>query len=177
MAKANKVKLPFVVEPRRQPITELVGTEESGKIEILRRGYLTVAEKSFIQQAMGGDSPILALHRLAGKVATSSGKTPVEVLETFGRGEISNPIFDDVAGELLDVMDSMKVYEGRKHLAAATGLLMYRHDQAWTIEDTLELHPDLVEGLFNLYVKEEIGSLEGFEQDSSVSEEQEPEGK
>ena len=42
--------LPFVVEPRRKPIVERVGNEESGVIEIERRGYLTTGEKTFVQQ-------------------------------------------------------------------------------------------------------------------------------
>ena len=40
-------KLPFVVEPRLKPVTELVGTEDSGKIEIERRGFLSAGEKAF----------------------------------------------------------------------------------------------------------------------------------
>jgi hypothetical protein len=32
-------KLPFVVEPRLKPIIEEIGSEESGKIQIERRGY------------------------------------------------------------------------------------------------------------------------------------------
>ena len=177
MAKAKKVKLPFVVEPKRQPIMELVGSEESGKIEIERRGYLTVAEKTFVQQAMGGDTPVVALHRLAAKVARKSGKQASEVVELFGEGDLGNPIFESFGDELTEVMGTMQSYEARRKLAAATALLMYRFDTNWGVESTMELHPDLLEGLFDLYIKEEIGSLEGFESEEIASEEQETEGK
>jgi hypothetical protein len=52
MAKKKAVRLPFVVAPRLEPIVETVGTDESGKIEIIRRGHLTVAEKAFISAAL-----------------------------------------------------------------------------------------------------------------------------
>lgn len=59
-------KLPFVVQPRRQPILEQLGTEETGILEIKRFGYLTVGEKSFVQQVQqldGGTSQIITVSR------------------------------------------------------------------------------------------------------------------
>ena len=73
MARKAKAKLPFLVEPKRQPIMERLGNEESGVIELPRRGYLTVAEKSFVQQGTSGDSAILAMQRLAARVAKQTG--------------------------------------------------------------------------------------------------------
>ena len=42
-------KLPFVVAPKLKSKIETLGTEVSGKIEIERKGYLTVGEKGFME--------------------------------------------------------------------------------------------------------------------------------
>ena len=70
---AKKKGLPFVVQPRLQPIVEQVGTEESGIIEIERRGYLSVAEKAIAQQAVGGDDSVRKMYVLGGRIARDAG--------------------------------------------------------------------------------------------------------
>ena len=65
MAKVLKKKgLPFVVQPKYEPILERVGTDESGIIEIERRKYLTVQEKAIVQGAMEGDTTMTDMFML-----------------------------------------------------------------------------------------------------------------
>ena len=62
-------KLPFVVEPRRKPEIVTIGTEDSGTIEIVRKGYLTAGEKAFMQSQSSNDTVLRSLLSLAREVA------------------------------------------------------------------------------------------------------------
>ena len=83
MVSVMAVKIPFVVQPNLKPVKEQVGTETSGKIEIERRGYVTVSEKAFVQAATEGDD--------------SQGR-----LFVADRGNNRIQIFDQ-DGELIDI--------------------------------------------------------------------------
>ena len=48
-------KLPFVVEPRLKPVLETIGSEDSGKIQVERRGYLTAGEKAFVGSSVSSN--------------------------------------------------------------------------------------------------------------------------
>ena len=65
----KKKGLPFIVQPRLKPIIEIVGTEESGQIEIERKGYLTVSEKAIVQASMKSDDSLATTMRVAAKIA------------------------------------------------------------------------------------------------------------
>jgi hypothetical protein len=162
MAK-KKVTLPFVVAPRRKPITELLGTEESGQFEIERKGYLTVAEKSFIQQASASDETVGRLNRLAGRIAKEKGVQQKEVIEQLSKGDFSSDLLLDYAAEVDDIVTIMATFEQRRKIVAASCLLYFRISQDWAIEDTLALHPDLVEALYTLFSDEDSKSVEAFE--------------
>ena len=167
---AKKTKLPFLVEPKRQPKMETVGTDESGKIEVPRRGYLTVAEKSFMQQGLSGDTAILAMQRLAAKIAKKAGVQLSEVLQHFSDGSVDSEIFDGFNEDISQVMSDMSALDVRRRMLAACCLLVFRVNDEWSIEDTMELHPDLLDGLYALYMLEDIRSLQGFEADETVNE-------
>lgn len=162
MAK-KKVTLPFVVAPRHEPIMHECGSEESGKIEIKRRGYLTVAEKSFMQQAVAGDETIATLHRLAGKIGTKAGLQTSEVMEILGQGDLNHPALAGFETEITDVMSMMSTYEQRTKAVAAACLVFFRISNDFGIEDVMELHPDIVDDLYLLYLMEDQKSTEGFE--------------
>lgn len=162
MAK-KKVKLPFVVAPRRKPILELVGNEESGQFEIQRKGYLTVAEKSFIQQAAASDETIGRLNRLAGRIAKEKGVQQKEVIEGLSSGDFSSDLLIGYEAEVDDIVTIMSTFEQRRKIVAASCLLYFRISQDWSIEDTLDLHPDLVDDLYALFTDEDAKSLEAFE--------------
>ena len=67
----KKSKLPFVVQPRLKPVVELIGNDITGQIEILRKGYLTVAEKAIVQGAVTNEDAMAELVVLAGGIATT----------------------------------------------------------------------------------------------------------
>ena len=160
---ARKAKLPFLVQPKRQPIIEKIGSEEIGTIEICRRGYLTVAEKSFMQQSQGGDTAIVGMHRLASKVARETGRPVTEITEMVAQGDFSDAGFEPHREELEELVASLSAIEARTKLIAVTCLVLYRCSDEWTVENTLELHPDLVDELYMLYLEEDQRSLEAFE--------------
>lgn len=162
MAK-KKVTLPFVVAPRREPITETIGTEESGQIVIQRKGYLTVAEKSFIQQASASDETVGRLNRLAGRIAREKGVQQKEVIDQLSVGNFSSELLAGYETEVDDIVTVMSTFEHRRKIVAASCLLYFRIDQDWSIEDTLELHPDLVDGLYLLFAEEDAKSTEAFD--------------
>ena len=163
MARKKKVTLPFVVAPRREPIIEILGTEESGQIEVHRKGYLTVAEKSFMQQATNGDETVSLLHRLASKVAKKRGVQAQEVVEVLGSGNFQDPLLDGYEDEISEIYSAMGNYEQRRKIISATCLLYFRISQEWSIEDTMEMHPDLVDALYVLFQEEDAKSTEAFE--------------
>ena len=173
MAK-KKVTLPFVVAPRREPITEIIGTEESGQIEIQRKGYLTVAEKSFIQQASASDETVGRLNRLAGRIAREKGVQQKEVIDQLSVGNFSSELLVGYETEIDDIVTVMSTFEHRRKIVAASCLLYFRINQNWSIEDTLELHPDLVDALYLLFAEEDAKSTEAFDK---VEQEGPSEGK
>jgi len=163
MAKKKKVTLPFVVAPRRQPIVEVLGSEESGQIEIQRKGYLTVAEKSFMQQATSSDDTVSMLHQLAGKVARAREIQAQEVVEILASGDFQDPMFKGYEVEISEIYAAMGAFEERRKVVSATCLLYFRISQDWSIEDTMEMHPDLLDALYQLFKEEDAKSTEAFE--------------
>ena len=110
---ARKAKLPFLVQPKRQPILERFGDEEIGSIEIERKGYLTVAEKSFMQQSTSGDTALVALQRLASKVARETNRKPAEVMQSITEGDFGDPAFDPYEQELEILLAQLGSLEAR----------------------------------------------------------------
>ena len=155
--------LPFVVQPKRKPVKYRVGNEESGVVEINRRGYLTVAEKSFVQGAMAGDETSSRLHVLVRKIVQETGVPYERVFD-----EITDPnqeYLEPYNEEILACVHGMQNYNNRMAIVTSTALLVNRVDTEWTVEDTLGLHPDILEGLHELYQMEDEKSLDGFEEE------------
>jgi len=158
----KKKGLPFVVQPRLQPIVEQIGTEESGIIEIERRGYLSVAEKAIAQQATQGDDSVRKMYALGGRIARDTGKQQLEVMQDLmqtTRPEYMSP-FED---EILESMIEMMAYQERVDIVQATALIICRVDEEWTVEQSMDLHPDLVKLLSSLYNDEDKRSTEALE--------------
>jgi len=173
MAKKNK-GLPFVVQPRLKPIIEKVGTEESGIIEIERRGYLTVAEKAIVQQATQGDDSVRAVYALGGRIARETGKQQLDVMQDLmqpQRPEYMAPWED----EILENLISMMAYQERVNIVQATALIICRVEEAWTVDQSMDLHPDLVTGLAILFAEEDARSTEALQ--AAVKENGGAEGK
>lgn len=169
MADINR--LPFVVQPRREPVTVRIGTEESGIMEVVRKGYLTTGEKAFMQSAIGSDETTVKIVSVSRKIANDS-VVPLDtayadvVAILGGKSAIDNRLKDieikymDDFSDLLTLLTSMQTKE---KLIAALCMLKYRVNPDLDINDVLTLHPDLITGLSDLYDLEERKSLEGLE--------------
>lgn len=164
MSVSKRVKrLPFVVSPRLEPVTETLGTKESGQIKIERKGYLTVAEKAYSKAALQGDESIGAIRRLAFRVSRETGKDIQDVLRDVTTGGLDSYL-EPYGEEIEGCMTLMTSYQERRAIIAATTLLVYRVDPEWGIDDTLAMHPDLRDALHLLYEEEEVKNIEALEQ-------------
>lgn len=154
-------KLPFVVAPKS--ITKLVrlGNEEIGVVEIEQRGFLSVGEKSFVDTIIQGSDGMTGIVKLAQKIGREK-KLEVEtvfngIVQSF-TGE-NNLLGEDILrqyGEQISELGAQMLESvQRKALACTTVLIQYRINSEWTIEDTMELHPDLLQEFVELYDKED----------------------
>lgn len=166
--------LPFVVQPRRQPITERIGTEESGIIEIERRGYLTGGEKAFVQQVQqydGSTTEIVAVSRqVARKYGLGLDRAYRLILAIISNGDFDDKELvakaeEDFVEELNDVVKSLSASQVREELVFACCMLRYRVDPDFDISQIHAVHPDLIAGLSALYRDEEARSIEAFKKD------------
>ena len=66
-------------------------------------------------------------------------------------------------------MLSMIEFQEKAALIQATALLICRVNEAWTIEQTMELHPDLVADLAKLYTDEDNKTIDALEEASNNS--------
>lgn len=154
--------LPFVVQPKKNIEIIKVGNEDVGIFEIERKGYLSVAEKSFVENVTQGSDGIAGLVRLANRIAVEQKVSPekaytaiTEVMsgKTGGKlaGLIATQYEDDIAIATSKMAESMQ----RRSIAAATILLQTRVNHEWSLQDTMGLDPLIVEQLTSLYDREE----------------------
>jgi hypothetical protein len=169
--------LPFVVEPRRKPIIERIGSEESGIIEIERRGYLTTGEKSFVQQVQQLDDSATEIVTLSRQVARRhslgmdkaynmvlgiiSGATLLEEDQALGAD-----IEQEFAKELTAVVRGLAISQSREELVLAACMIRYRVNSDFEIEEISKVHPDIISGLAKLYRDEDKRSVEAFTADN-----------
>lgn len=164
--------LPFVVQPRLAPVIELIGSEESGKIEIERRGYLTSGEKAFVQQVLQHDNGTSELIALARKVSRRLSLKLDEAYELVlkvisgngeSEGEKATVIEDEFAEEVSVVIKNLTNAQTKEELLTATCLIRYRIDPNFEMDDIIQLHPDIISGLAKLYKEEDAKSVEKLE--------------
>lgn len=164
--------LPFVVRPRLEPIKELIGTEDSGQIEIERRGYLTSGEKAFVQQVLQFDNGTNELIGLARRVARrfsikldEAYSLVLRVISnaTTEEDEYAEKIESEFAEEIAVVIRNLTSAQAKEELLTATCLLRYRVDPDFEMEDIVKIHPDIIAGLAALYKEEEAKSVERLE--------------
>jgi len=158
---AKKKGLPFVVQPRLKPVLEQLGTDESGVIEIERRGFLTVAEKAMVQAGMAEESVMPQVYMLCGKIARKVEKSTAEVLAALTT-QPSPEYLEPWQEEISELLVQMLSYQERMVLVQASALIISRIDSSWNINQTMELHPDLVSAIAGLYVEEESRSTEAL---------------
>ena len=149
------LNLPFVVEPKLDPVIEIIGTDASGRIEIERKGYLSVAEKAFVQAANGGGGgAMVKIYALAAKIGTESGKTPQEVFSDItkaGGAEYLGPYQEQISEMMVEATEMQE----RNRVFTSAALLINRVDPNIDVEDVMEVHPDLLDALDELYQEEE----------------------
>lgn len=158
----KKKSLPFVVAPRLAPIKEQIGTEDSGIIEIERKGYLTVAEKSIVQGAMKDDTSMSEVFLIARGIAAAEGITAQQVFSDLGSEEPKEYV-ERHSERLAEAMGKLQAYDERTRLVAVTALLMTRVDPTWDPGDTSGLHPDMLAAIYALYQEEDRKSTEALE--------------
>lgn len=159
---AKKKGLPFVVKPRLKPIIERVGTEESGILEIERRGFLNVAEKAMVQQTSQTDSSITDMYALGSRIASKLRMQHMEVMKDLLRDDRPDYLLP-WEEEVLENIIAMVAAQDRLQIVKATTLIICRIDSSWTIERSMDLHPDLVLDLNNFYNDEEAKSVDALE--------------
>lgn len=169
-------KLPFVVQPKLKPVIERIGTEESGIIEVERRGYLTGAEKTFVQQIQQQDGGTLELVALSRRIAKEKKlaldkayNIIITILTGEATGKLAAEIEADYAEEMQRAVNSIASSRAKEDLINATCLLIHRVDSNISIGDVVELHPDLIAGLSELFREEERKSIEKLTADQEES--------
>jgi len=155
-------KLPFVIAPRMQSRPVRLGNEEVGVIEIEKRGYLSVAEKSFVDTVMQGSDGVASIVKLASRISREKKITVekaynliVDIISGSSSGGLASSVAadygDDIAGIQTQMVESLQ----RKAIACTTILIQSRIDSDWTLEDTMELQPELLADFSKLYEEEE----------------------
>jgi hypothetical protein len=170
-------KLPFVVAPKVKTCKVSLGSEEAGIVEIEKRGYLSVAEKSFVDSILQQSDGVTQIVKLATSIARER-KISVETAYTQVIAVMSNEektkaqqeIAIEYADVISEIQSSMIESMSRKSIACTTILIQTRIDSDWTIEDTMGLHPDLLDEFARFYDSEE--AKEDFEP-TEVSNEEE----
>lgn len=154
--------LPFVVQPKKNTEKIKVGNDEVGVFEIERKGYLSVAEKSFVENVTQGSDGVSSLVRLANQVAKEFKVAPekayvavTDAISGKNTSKLAASISEKYGEELAFATSRMAESMQRRGIAAATILLQTRVNHEWTIEDTLQLDPIIVEQLTSLYDREE----------------------
>ena len=161
MAARRTRKLPFVVQPKLQPIMTMIGTEVSGQFEIKRQGYLTVAEKAFVQGSESEDETSQMIHGIAIRIGGALNQEPAAVLKRISAGDLTGELAP-YTGEIMACVNKMQEFAERHTLIVATCMMVHRIDPKWEVEDTLELHPDILHDLEMLYNDEERQTLDAL---------------
>ncbi len=158
-------KLPFVVAPKVNSRIETLGTDISGKIEIERKGFLTVGEKGFMASVQAQDAVLSAIMKLSRSVSmkfkVGQQEAYQEVVNAVTDPQSTKyPVFDEFSQEIAELTNLMMAQEQRKVLMMAYCMLLYRVDQELSMDDVIDLHQDLVDALAELYLDEESKSIE-----------------
>ena len=158
-------KLPFVVAPKVNSRIEILGTDVSGKIEIERKGFLTVGEKGFMANVNSQDVVLQSVMKLSRTVSKKFGIGQQEAYQEVVNAvtdpnATKYPVFDEHSTEIAELTNLMMQQEQRKTLMMAYCMLLYRVNEDLGMDDVIDLHEDLVNELAELYLDEENKSLD-----------------
>lgn len=170
-------KLPFVVQPRVKPVLIKIGTPDTGIFEIERRGYLNVAEKSFVDDFTQSSDSIKSIVGLATRISISkkiSRESAYETVMAIISGKELDKTGKDVATsyeeEIRDLTASLAEVQAKRDIAIATVLLQSRVNKEWTLDDTLELDPFVIQQLSDLYTQEELKQMPETKEEEDTAE-------
>lgn len=157
------VRLPFVVAPRVKAETIVLGTEETGSVEILKQGYITTGERAFVSnQERGGEFQAAAL-ALARKISTALKVDIATAWEGFSAVIAGTPhkltakISAKFSEEVEELCAKMIEEEENKKLFMAAAMILYRIEPEFDLEELLDIHPGLIDLLANHYLQEAAG--------------------
>jgi hypothetical protein len=160
-------KLPFIVEPRLKPVIEEIGSEDSGKIQVERRGYLTSGEKAFFQQVKQSDQGTAKLIAMSRKVSQSASldmskayELVIRVLSGGADSDLDREIEEKFAEDFASVIQDLANSQSSDEMLMAACLLRYRVDSGIGMDEIMKMHPDIIQGLADLYRDEENRVLE-----------------
>lgn len=162
-------KLPFIVEPRLKPVEEVLGSEESGQIKVLRRGYLTAAEKAFTQGQEQTDSTqtLIRVCRKIGAAEKMDMQKAYQLVSDCIQGLMTTDEHERISAKYEDelslVTAELSTAAAKKELMEAVCILLYRVDSEFDLNDIGDLHPDLIRDLVDLYREEELRSTARLE--------------
>lgn len=166
-------KLPFVVAPKLKSRIETLGSDASGKLEIERKGYLTVGEKAFIANTQGQDEVLRSIMKVSNLVAKKYkiGQQAAyqEVLSSLSDPSACNhDTLNDFPEKLAEVAAVILAQDQKKGFMMAYCLLLYRVDETLEMTDVIDLHEDLVNDLVQLYQDEEAKSVSRLVEEEDV---------
>jgi len=160
---ANRLPLPFVVQPKAKPQEIRIGSEESGVLSITRYGYLTAGEKAGFQQVETGKSGQTRMLKLVTQIEKETKHKRDQILTDLGNitsDDFSPPEYlEPYLGDIVDCLLAFDSDTANIELVKASIMLMSRVDAEFTIDEAMKLHPDLLKGLAELFDAEEQRSL------------------
>lgn len=155
-------KLPFVVAPKVQKKNVRLGNEELGIIEIEKRNYLSVAEKSFVDAVTQSGDGVASIVKLANKASRIKKITVekaytliIQIMSGQVDGKVSEELANEFSDEISTIQTQMVESMSRKAIAATTILIQSRINPEWQIEDTMTLQPELLQIFADFYDSEE----------------------
>ena len=170
---SKKIPLPFVVQPKLQPTTVKVGNDDVGVLEIKRYGYLTAGEKAQYQQVDLQPKGPGTLLLFVDNIVKNENKTKDEVLSVLsnleGKSEDEWPDWlIKYTSELLDLYSKFTEDTNTDILVKAGVLLISRVNSELEWADIMELPPELLSSIADLYDLEEQRSLAALPSEYSV---------
>lgn len=166
---SSTMALSFTVAPKNPAEEILLGSDESGKIKIVKKGYITVGEQAFMAQAEANDESVGLVMALSRKVAKHHKTDLMTAYDSVTATITGRPsklkLNDNFVDECNNVTTELIAAEARKNVMKAWCLVLYRIDSNIEVAEVMNMHPDLLQALVDLYQEEESGSVEGLKKE------------
>jgi hypothetical protein len=151
----QQIVLPYKTEP--QPQTTVLGTSETGQVELTKLGDLSLNEYEYLESLMAEfPNSRLEVVRVAKTIADASNTPILAVVDALQSGDAA--LFAEHLEDFVNFQTQMSQLGRQRQLAMATTLIRFRLDPEWTIEqtkDAKQIHPALVQAIADFGAKEE----------------------